>query len=298
MTWADFYTGTALERDVLQRALPAMPSSGQTSARATYDPKSMGNVIQIGVGDTLGVTAEGCVERLALRPLLVGTAWKVLDALLEEALAQAGVAPNRGTQYTIALKEQRARSGAARPAHFSTAMWQPLMATFAETVELRHSLVHRRVHTDATGALVGMDRAGHPLRPLSGAEQESFGRAVVIAADLAVSSIVDPRDEARLLRHLADLGALHRQQVDRAQSVPAVIPEITIIVDPDPSRGSRYVLDLPALRLWLPFQDAGNCADIVIAPRDRPGQELRGRLEDAPSEVVVIDVDVPPPWLR
>jgi hypothetical protein len=297
MTWSDFDTGTALERDVLQRALPTMPLSGQTSVRATYDPKSMGNVIQIGVGDTLGPTAEGCVERLALRPLLVGTAWKVLDALLEEALAQAGVTPDRGTQYTIALKEQRARSGAARPAHFSASIWQPLMSTFAETVELRHSLVHRTVHTDTTGALVGVDRAGQPLRPLSGVEQEAFGRAVMIAADLAVSSSVDSRDEARLLRHLADLGAVHRQQVS-AQSVPAVIPEITMIVDPDPSHGGRYALDFPAVRLWMPFQDAHDCADIVIAPRDRPGQELRGRLEDAPSEVVVIDVDVPPAWLR
>jgi hypothetical protein len=77
-----------------------------------------------------------------------------------------------------------------------------------------------------------------------------------------------------------------------------VIPEITMIVDPDPSHGGRYALDFPAVRLWMPFQDAHDCADIVIAPRDRPGQELRGRLEDAPSEVVVIDVDVPPAWLR
>ena len=296
MTWLDFKTRSALERDVLSRALPAVASDEHTYRRATYDPKSSAKNVSIGVGDTLGFTPEGCVNHLALRPLLVGTAWKVLDLLLEEALAQAGVAHNHGAEYTIALKEEQARTGVAAPAQFDPTAWSVLMAAYAETVEIRHSLVHRQAHTTPSGDLVGVDRDGQPLRPLTAAEQEAFAHAAVTAAGMVPSTSRDPRDEARLLRHLADLAGLHQRQLD-ATTIPTIIPEITIVVDPDPADSKRYLINMPAVRAWMPFSDVGDFADVVVAPRDRPGQELRGRLEDAPSEAVTIDFDAPPTWL-
>ena len=296
MTWSDFQDATALERDVLRRALPTVPSSGQTHARATYDATKT-TQISIGVTETVGFAPETCVERLALRPLLVGAAWKVLDLLLEHALAHASLPHDRNGEYTIGLKQRHARTAQHRPARFATAVWAPLMGAYDATVEIRHSLVHRRAHTDTSGALVGVDRNRNPLRPLVPTEQEAFVRAALSAADAALASSVHARDEARLLSHLAALTALTGHPV-AAASQPTVIPEITIVVDSDQSDPSRYLIDLPAVRAWLPFPTAGDCADVIVAPRDRPGQELRGRLEDAPHSVVYVDPDAPPAWLR
>lgn len=297
MAWSNFDNASALERDILRRALPTMPSSGQADARATYDPAGLATPISIGVTDAIGFTPEGCVDRLALRPLLVGAAWKVLDLLLEEALVQAGVAPDRKAEYTIESKQRRARSRWAGPTQFPAATWRALMAAYSETVEIRHSLVHRRSHTDAAGALVGVDRAGRRLRPLSAVEQEALARMALAAADRALAAAPDSRDDARLLGHLAALTSVHGQTI-AAAAVPTVIPEITIIVDPDPADPDRYLVDLSAVRAWIPLPIVNDYADVVVVPRDRPGQELRGRLEDAPATAIEVNPNAPPDWLR
>jgi hypothetical protein len=38
-------------------------------------------------------------------------------------------------------------------------------------------------------------------------------------------------------------------------------------------------------------------AQLIVQLQDRPGQELRGRLEHAPDQVVSIDPAAPPSWL-
>lgn len=296
MAWTDFDTATALERDVLRRALPAVPSSGQSCARATLEP---GQAVRtaIGVTETIGTTPEGCVERLALRPLLVGAAWRVLDLLLEEALDQAGVPPDQRRGYSIDFKQHQAQGAAVRPTQLAASVWGPLMAAYDATFEIRHSLVHRRVHTDATGALVGIDRSGQTLRPMPPNGQEAFARAALGAAEQALATTSDARSDARLLRDLADLAALHGHSVTTA-GVPDVVPELTVFVDLDPAHSGCYMLDMADVRARNPFRAGGDHADLIVAPRDRPGQELRGRLEDAPNAVVAIDPDAPPPWLH
>lgn len=277
--------------------MPAVPSSGQTSARATLEAGKP-VVAGISVNETLGATPEGCVERLALRPLLVGAAWKVLDLLLEEALDQAGVAPDLRRGFSIKSKQGHARSASARPAQIATSVWAPLMGAYDATVEIRHSLVHRRAHTDATGALVGVDGAGQPLRPMQPVEQEAFARAALAAADQVLMPSVDARSEARLLSHLADLAGLHGLLVAAGAAIPSVLPELTVIVEPDPANPGQYLLDVPDVRARNPFRASTDIADLIVIPSDRPGQGLRGRLEDAPDVVSAIDPDAPPLWLN
>ena len=265
-------------------------------ARATYDPEAAGTAIGIGVADSLGPTPEGCVELLALRPLLVGAAWKVLDLLYEEALQQHRLAPDRGREYTIKGKQKRARRGTAKPSQFSRLSWNGLTALYANTVELRHSLVHRTARTDASRSLIGMGRAGERLRPLGVNEQEAFGKTALIAAAIACGQ-QDAREDARLLAHLSVLAPVHRRDLGAPASVPRVVPEITVIVDRQ-HHEADYLLDIPSIRAWLPFADDRDFVDMIVAPRDRPGQEMRGRLEDAPDQKVMLDPDQPPAWLH
>jgi hypothetical protein len=215
----------------------------------------------------------------------------VLDLLLEEALRQAGLK----RRMSIDAKARKAGTRTGRPPSISVMAWAALMDVYVETVQLRHSLVHRHVHTTAAGSLVGVDENGNQLAPFSSSEQEALARAVLMAADMAPAASVDPRAEARLLSHLAHLNRVHGNSLT-ASEFPAVIPLIRVIVDLDASTPDRYRLDIPAIRERQLFKES-KWIDLVVAPRDRQGQELWGRLEEAPDAVVALNPDVPPGWL-
>lgn len=295
MTWADFDADTTLERDVLRRALPLAETVSTGRSRATVDLVTNAVAIAVGVQDTVGPTPSGCVDLLQIRPLLTGTAWKVLDMLFETALDLARQTPDRGRRWSIGKKLAHARARTGRPSLFSSSVWEPLMATYVETADLRDSLVHRRVYTDPSGALIGIDRSGTSLRPLTATEQEALGRTALRAAELVLAPIPDSRVTADLTRQLGYLRSLHRMPVP-AVTVVDSLPEITVIIEADPAFPDQYLLDLPALRAWQPFR-SGAHADLVVRLRDRPGLELRGRLEDAPDEIVSLNPVAPPPWL-
>jgi len=297
VSWSDFDLASALERDVLRRALPLIPSSGQKSARATLDLATGVIHAVVGVQDTLGASPEGCIELLQLRPLLTGAAWKVLDFVLEEALEQSGLTPDARRGWSIARKTQEASARTGQPPNLSPTTWDALMGTYVETVQIRHSLVHRRAHIDAAKALVGVDDLGTPLRPLSADEQDAFGRAVLRTAELVLAPSSDARIEGDLLHQLSQLTGVHGVTIGAAGSVPVqIIPELTVSVDPDPTSPTKYALDIPFVRARQTWQTSPY-VDLVIAFSDQAGRELRGRLEEAPDEVVAIDPDNPPPWL-
>lgn len=294
MTWPQFELDTALERDVLERALPlpGLIADGRT-ATAVLDPAMNQAQIGIHVVETLGATASGCIEILAIRPLLMGAAWKVLDLMLEAALAADGVLPQG--RWTIAKKVSHARSGTGRPVSIPADCWRALMITYAETEQLRHSLVHRRAYTEADGSLTGHSAERAPLRALTVQEQEALARAALRATEMLTGSASGRRAESDLASHLAALANLHgvRFSADRIES----IPRLTVIVDAVPGGSDAFVLDLPYIRARQPFRSAPY-TDLIVQIRDRPGTSLRGALEDAPDEVLVIDLNAPPDWLR
>ena len=294
VTWSDFDLDSALERDVLRRALPLVPTVSDGSRRVTVDRATGRASVNVELTDTLGPTPEGCVDLLAIRPLLLGAAWKVIDLLLEAALDEAGQRPsgNRG-RWSIDEKIKKAKKRSAQPAPVDAQTWDALMGTYVATKDLRHSLVHRRVYTNASNELVGRDDNGLPLRPLSPVEQEALARAALRAAELVTAATPDPRVRADLVRQLVDLRGLNGVALP---AVPRseVLPEITVIIDSDPDAPGKHVLDVPAL---APHRPAHGYADLVITARDRSGQQLLGQLENAPDQRVSIDFDNPPRWL-
>jgi hypothetical protein len=85
----EFDTKIALERDTLQRALPLVATICDGTAHGTIDMAESTSTYFISAGDIIGAKPSQCVDLLGIRPLLVGTAWKVLDVLLETALDEA-----------------------------------------------------------------------------------------------------------------------------------------------------------------------------------------------------------------
>jgi hypothetical protein len=299
VSWQDFDTDSALERNLLERALPLVAIQSTGDWRATIDmtrPEET-TTAHVQFTEVIGATPERCVDLLQIRPLLLGTAWKVLDLLLEEALAEAGEQPDqkKKSRWSIERKKALAQKGAGKPGALSISSWRVLTLSYVLTVDLRHSLTHRSVFTDPTGALVGHDDDGNPIRPMPPEEQVAFVRAVLRAAQLVLAPASDDRIATDLVRQLGALTGLH------GVALPAVQPsemlrEITAIVGRDPAAPGHYVLDVSALRVRVDLP-AGAPADVIVQLKDRPGQELRGRLEHAPEQVVLLDPAAPPSWL-
>jgi hypothetical protein len=86
MSWQDFDVDSALQRDTLGRALRLVETE---SAEDWGDRINMADPHDPGLTTVLvdsivnGATPESCIDLLQLRPLLFGTAWTVLDLLLE-----------------------------------------------------------------------------------------------------------------------------------------------------------------------------------------------------------------------
>jgi hypothetical protein len=292
MTWMDFDNDSALERDILERALPLAGEAGHVFM---VDAAQQSVAVNIRFTGTLGPTPEKCVDLLQIRPLLTGAAWKLVDLLVEYALDEAGYQPSRGRRWSIEEKVKASRTGISKPPHISLDTWSALLATYAATDEHRHSLVHRRTYIDQTHALVGVDRSGGSLRPLSAEEQEAFGRAALRASATVTGNAADTRVDRDLLRQLRRLQALHNVRL-RPTGPATAIHEIRFTIDPAADDSGHYVLDIAWLRQRLAPNHVEE-ADLIVLLRDRPGQELRGRLEDVPNEAVNVDPDRPPLWL-
>jgi hypothetical protein len=300
MSWQDFEVNSALQRDTLERAMPLVQTSttdNWTDLINMADKTDPGYLTIVPDSIVEGATPESCVELLALRPLLFGTAWTVLDFLLEEALASAGETPDLANgNWSIDRKRRHARAGVGQPSAISTAAWQALMLTYAETSELRHSLVHRAAFTDpTTQALVGHDRNGGRLRPMTVDEQEAFVRAVLRAAELVTAAAYEERHEDDLVHQLGRLTAIHHIPLPR---LPADLrrSRLTVIIPADSANPGCYVLDVPTVKVEWGQPDRW-WVDLTVQFPDRPGQELRGRLEHAPDATVSIDPAAPPGWL-
>ena len=133
MSWQDFDVDSALQRDTLGRALPLVETE---SAEDWGDRINMADPHDPGLTTVLvdsivnGATPESRIDLLQLRPLLFGTAWTVLDLLLEEALTAAGAPPDQsGGRWSIREKARQARASAGRPSADSARCWQALTLT-------------------------------------------------------------------------------------------------------------------------------------------------------------------------
>jgi hypothetical protein len=207
---SDFLDDVALELVVIEKVAPLLVTEGPV-AESTYDPASDYMNISLTINSIIGgMSLTEAVEKLGIRPLAFGSAWKVLDLLLEYALAAAGMVPRDRRRWTITEKASHAQAGAglASPLSNDPVLWKQLLAAYVATEEVRHSLVHRRATVGAGGELTGVDRAGAALRPLSKDEQVHFMRAVQRTVSYLQQTTLTSRDEAALLGELEQLSAL------------------------------------------------------------------------------------------
>jgi hypothetical protein len=123
---------------------------------------------------------------------------------------------------------------------------EALMLTYANRGRAAH-LVHRAVFKDPTQALVGKDRNGGRLRPVTVTEQEAFAaRDSRRPACNRRSS--DERVEDDLVHQLGLLTGGHWVTLPR---LPADLrlARLSAIIGADPALPGRYLLDVPAVKV-------------------------------------------------
>jgi hypothetical protein len=249
-----FVESTALELDLLGRALPLCPLSATGDVRIRVDQghEHIGVAaaplrvhVSVGLADSIGAGPEGCVELLGIRPRLFGTAWKVLDLFMDALMAENQVPTNRLGRYSIAAKVTRANSGQLGQDLLERNTWVALRELYAVTDQLRHSLVHRRVTVDQHGILTGHDKQGVALAPvLTLDEQEAIARAVQRLGEAASQGPpVDVRTQLDLAAWLARLSALHGLTLGAFEPL-TVVRELTMVVYPTQNLGHTCCLFL------------------------------------------------------
>lgn len=197
----EFEQSTAFELYVLETVRPAIEQHGDPS----IDLRGSKTIVAV----TISITdnpSEASVSRLkdTFAPLLFGAAWKVIDLLLEFALNRGSLSP-KGLYWTIDEKQQHALTGSGDTTVLGCprTVWATLLRIYAATVEHRHCLVHRTAAVDATsGALEGVDRNNHRLKPLTRDEQIAFAKLASLAARAASKGGMERRSEDHLKYHL------------------------------------------------------------------------------------------------
>lgn len=281
---------TAFERYVLSKAVPVRVESAVIGGRYHLDGNRLDATVH--VTDTVGMSLPQAVEQLGIRPLAFGAAWKVLDLMLETAFEQAGLTPDKNrARWTITEKVKLARKGKGTITPISTdaEIWNRLLQTYVATEQVRHSLVHRKADVGSSGDIIGSDENGRPFRSLTIAEQEAFCHAVQLAFRAVARDRLTIRGRNRLLWSLDVLAGLTNHPTSGAYQPPEQVPRIAVAVS------EPYELDLIHLKERFQVFTPEREWDLLLELEDRTEQIVL-HLEQAPAELVRLDIDSLPPW--
>ncbi|WP_152551438.1 hypothetical protein [Polycyclovorans algicola] len=293
---ADFEDATVFELYVLEKLHPAIEKHQGASLDLRGGSTIAGTRISISATASMSGAAESRLKD-QVAPLLFGSAWKLLDLLLEFALNKAGLTPNR-RDWTIAEKQQHALNGAGDCTLLGCvpAVWDAMCRVYGATVEHRHCLIHRTAAVDdVTGSLQGVDRNGQQLRALSRDEQVAFAKVASLAARGVIVGGIDQRSEDHLKYQLDQL-VNHSGCATFGVGGSSAPVEIELeLLEED---GSHY-LDLTDVmtKARRTFPTVAHF-DLVIDVPGESGRKLVANAENCPAGKTKIDLSSLPAWLE
>lgn len=294
-TLKDFTDSSVFERGILDTLFPFI----EDQATVTLDLRDGTQPSTIYTMDSEDIGERPRQILISqLRPLIFGVAWKTLDLLFELAFYQDKFKPKkRKKRWSFEAKSHHAQQyhGKCLPLSSKTDIWHRLCNLYVGTVEVRHSIVHRRFILSTSGDMIQFrDEKGKSLPDVTTIEQEAFCRTVQRAVSACVTSQFNNRDRLdlawwldQLIVHhkLGALGGSPAQPVERIQIEATMTP-------------SGYIADLAhasceAQRIF-PGRPYFNVE--IHFPGNWP-PPLTGRLEEAPKQSAVpIDPNSPPSW--
>ncbi|MFO7684475.1 MAG: hypothetical protein R6V60_00145 [Desulfobacterales bacterium] len=204
------------EASVLEQAMLAVsfPLRNPKEPVFALDARTPADTVlhHISVLDTRYSDRELIIDHF--RPLFFLTAWKVLDLVMELALSLGGFTPKKDGIISINEKQKKAREGRGQYPLLSddAEVWKRITFLDAETVEARHSLLHRKFKVDRSGSIVGIaDRKGMPMLSLTATEQEALCRVAQMVIEIGISQRWNSRERAYLSWSLDRVARHHGQ---------------------------------------------------------------------------------------
>lgn len=284
----DYIEASAFERAAIATVYRLV---NPAATRAGYDLRT--DTATIGLTDNIGTQARDELVR-ELRPLLFGAAWKVLDLLVEYGMNTG----DQSREWRINEKQSRARDAALLPLSGDPTIWSRVAATYASTVEHRHSLVHRSFVLTATGEMSQMhDRSGNAVRDLSVGEQDAFCRVAQRVSMIMIAQHYSLRERLDLVASLDALANHHGQSVIGG-GAPESLP-LVMRVDASHITGTCWVVDTDAAATVAASVFPGRAYyDIEINFPGAGIAPLVGRLEEAPRDSrLQLDLANLPMWI-
>lgn len=229
--------------------------------------------------------------RREILPLAFGSAWKILDLAAELSIASANQMPLKGN-LTIEDKVRKMTSDQSLELPgipLQSQVWQDLWTMYGATKEMRHALVHRKVSVDNAGTLHGTDKQGNPLSPIGQNEQSAFIRSVTRLVGIVISGVATGRE-------LTDLESQLHRSLGKPASQAGTSGELAPIRigDKFPENGQ---LDLTYYKKCA----ANHFPDhryVDLELRISEEQTVTVELEQAPDEIVSLDLADLPTWAR
>lgn len=288
----DFADDTEFERFVLtslgaHRIRPAPGGNFDMRGRA------QGAVIELS-----GIASVGArrVEefKASLRVLGFGTAYKVLDLLVEYVLRENG-APSKHLDF----KDKRKRIGkqqGALPVPFDAhrEYWDRLAALYGAFLDARHGLIHRMGGATSSSDLKYRTNTGSTA-VVPNSEVTAFMAAVHGAAELTIQGSTERRTLRILAWHLNALRARHGlpdlAADDPSAGVGRIVADLAVLED------GRMRIDVRRLRGTVEGQQQRSTWDLEL---HGDGRVFVGSWEDVTNqgaEAFDFDPALPPSWL-
>jgi hypothetical protein len=290
---SDFEQSTAFERYALEEAVPLLDPTVERSS--VYDLRT-GHA-----GSAMRSGGEAVARKVAaLRPLFFGAAWKVIDLLVELALAQGSFRPDQhsGTAWSIKRKCRHARAGdgLCKPFDTDSDVWRRIGAVYAATSEARHCLVHRRFAVGTDGELAQLvTMTGQSCSDITRVEQLAFCRMAQRIANAVIGGAIDARERGDLCWQL--------DQLDRHHAMGGLggdfVRPVHLLVANASLGGSTWSINVDDLKCAATGMWAGwRWFDLELHFPGTAHPPLSGRLDEMPGGHHEIAPAAPPSWLR
>lgn len=296
-TVEDFSEATEYERLVLNQLFPLLPDDAMGNTLDLREAMQGTGPAKHGMTAVIKMFADDRNLQGVLAPLAFSAAWKVIDLLIELALAKGGFQPAGQTGRWSITKKVRlaAQAPGDQLLGVDRAVWHAICHAYARTEEHRHCLIHRRASfTENPLRLAGKKQDGEPLQPLD--EQEL--RAFVNLAQLLGTGVVETSMSERTVGQLRFLLQKMNRHIgcEFAQSLP-LGPVVSVFMCLQPGEGKGWLADFDYVHQKMARSMPHYLADVWIDIPNESGYRLFGHLEQLPKEKIAIRLDALPDYL-
>ena len=296
-TAEDFAEAIEYERLALDQLFPLLPDGAMGNTLDLRQAMQGTGPARHGMTAVMKMGSANPNFQGVLAPLAFSSAWKVIDLLIELALADGGFHPgNHSNRWAINRKVALAiLAPGDQLLGVDKTVWRAICAAYERTEEHRHCLIHRRASfTEKPLYLTGKDQNGNALPPLN----EKELRAFIHLAQLLGAGIVEGPMSERTIGQLCFLLQQMSGHIgsDFPKGVP-MGPVVSVFMCLQPVENEAWLADFAYVHQKMARNKPYYLADVWIDIPNESGYRLFGHLEQLPKEKVTFQLDSLPAYL-